>query len=162
MLEAAMKEQLRQRYRIAVIIGLAMVYSLLAYVALVELLRWRLAPFRGLAPFPAVDILRYLLLALSVANFYLIRLVRDRLLPGERQVVQAPGSPGGSSERIGKLQVAATVAYAQCEAVAVFGLLLFLLAGRRADFYGFLALSVVSFAVYFPRYGQWEEWIQGE
>lgn len=44
--------------------------------------------------------------------------------------------------------------------MGITGLLLFLMAGSRSDLYGFLALSVVLQAIYFPRYGQWEQWIR--
>jgi hypothetical protein len=43
--------------------------------------------------------------------------------------------------------------------VVIYGLMLFLMGGRSSDFYFFMALSLVFFAVYFPRYGQWEEWV---
>lgn len=159
MLDAATKQQLRQAYRTSMMIGLAMLWSLLVYAAMVELLRWNLAPFKGFAPFPAVDILRYVFLALSVADFFLIRFLRNRILSGKLNVQQAPSPPRGSSEQIQRLRVASVVTYALCESVAIYGLILFLIAGSRSDFYGFLVLSAVLYAVYFPRYGQWEQWV---
>ena len=55
-----------------------------------------------------------------------------------------------------RLLTASIVALAMCEAIAIYGLVLFLLGGRRADFYGFAAFALVGFAVYFPRRSQWE------
>jgi hypothetical protein len=55
------------------------------------------------------------------------------------------------------LTSAAVVALAQCEAIAVYGLVLFLLAGRVRDYYMFAALALVGFALYFPRREAWAE-----
>jgi hypothetical protein len=55
-----------------------------------------------------------------------------------------------------------TVTYALCESIAIYGLILFLIGGRRFDFYSLVILSLIFFAVTFPRYAQWEEWLKKE
>ncbi len=63
------------------------------------------------------------------------------------------------SSKIQKLFSATIITYALCESVAIFGLVLFLTGGETFDFYLFIALSLTFFAVHFPRYGQWEEYL---
>jgi hypothetical protein len=53
---------------------------------------------------------------------------------------------------------ASVLSFAFCESVAVFGLALFLMSGEPSDFYLFLLISLIFFAVSFPQYGGWEEW----
>ena len=50
------------------------------------------------------------------------------------------------------------VRLAICQAIALFGVVLFLLGGRWADFYGFAVVSLGAFLFNFPRRSQWEEW----
>jgi hypothetical protein len=49
------------------------------------------------------------------------------------------------------------VATALAEAAAVIGLVLFLLAGRRLDFYLLAGWSLLLQLFHFPRYERWEE-----
>jgi hypothetical protein len=49
------------------------------------------------------------------------------------------------------------VAASLAEAAAVLGLVLFLLAGRRADFYLLASWSLLLHLFHFPRYERWEE-----
>ena len=50
------------------------------------------------------------------------------------------------------------VVLALCLAVAIYGLVLFLIGGRGLDFYTFAFVSLLAMAVHFPRLAQWEEW----
>ena len=52
------------------------------------------------------------------------------------------------------------ISLALSEAVAIYGLVIFLINGSSLDFYLFLALSFVFIIVHFPRYSQWEDWIK--
>jgi hypothetical protein len=63
---------------------------------------------------------------------------------------------GKSSVSIQQLAVSSIITFALCEAVAIYGLVLFFIAGNSADFYIFMMLLLIYFAVYFPRYSQWE------
>ncbi|MBW1991699.1 MAG: hypothetical protein JRI59_06220, partial [Deltaproteobacteria bacterium] len=52
---------------------------------------------------------------------------------------------------------AAVISFALCEAVAVFGLVLFLLTGNWQVFYIFFAFSLLLFYLHYPKYEAWEK-----
>lgn len=139
-----MNDDLERAHRRATLIGGAMLGSLLVYVVAVEVLRATLAPFRGFAEAPALPILRWAFLALSVGLLALARVTRARLLAG------AGAAPAA------RLFTASVVSLALAEAIAVYGLVLFLVGGQVADFYGFLLLALVGIVINFPRRHQWE------
>src|SRR5712692_9753978 len=137
-----------QYFRATRIIAIAMVSSLVIYAMLVELIKQQFAPFRGFVQVPWWEMLRWIFLALALADAGLIRVLRRALL--------APQAAGLGPGR--QLQTASTVTFALCEAVGLFGLVLFLVSGSSADFYLFLALALGLFAFHFPRRARWEEW----
>jgi len=139
---------LGRHYRVTRAIGAAMIASLLAYAVVVEMIRARFPPFEGFARFPQWEVLRYVFVGLAVADAVLVRILRARLLAA-RPAGVAPGAA---------LQVASIVTFALCEAVGVFGFVLFLVTGSAVDFYFFLVLSLLLFGVHFPRWDQWQEW----
>ena len=62
------------------------------------------------------------------------------------------------SDRARGLSTVSVVVLALCLAVAIYGLVLFLIGGRGLDFYTFAFVSLLAMAVHFPRLAQWEEW----
>jgi hypothetical protein len=143
-------DELKKTYRMAVFIGVAMILSVLIYAALVELLKANLKPFKGFSPTSTMEILKYLFFAVAVAEFFVIRFIRGRVLAIE----------GPLSSRTSKLLSVTIITYAICESNAIFGLILFLIGGSSFDFYIFMVISIFFYAVYFPRYSQWEEGMQ--
>lgn len=142
---------LAQHYRVTRTIGAAMIASLLVYAIVVQLIRITFAPFEGFARFPQWEVLRYAFVGLAVAAAALIQVLRRRLLAA-RPAGMVPGLA---------LQTASIVTFALCEAVGVFGFVLFLVGGSVVDFYFFLVLSLVLFGIYFPRYDQWAQRARG-
>ncbi len=142
---------LAHHYRVTRTIGAAMIASLLVYAIVVQLIRINFPPFEGFARFPRWEVLRYAFVGLAVAGAALIRILRRRLL-AVRPAGPAPGLA---------LQTASIVTFAFCEAVGVFGFVLFLVGGRVVDFYFFLVLSLVLFGIYFPRYDRWAQRARG-
>jgi len=134
--------QIKLHYLKANFIGLALIGSVFLYAAVVEVLKRVLAPFAGVAALtPAqAQMLKYVLVALAIANFFLIKFIQKIL--------------GASS--VEQLAQAAIVTFALCEAVALFGLVLFLLAGNAMDFYTFMFLSLFYFWFFFPKIKDWE------
>jgi len=134
---------LKMRYLTANFIGLATIGSVFLYAVVVEVIKRYLAPFSGYAALTPdqVQNLKYLLVALALANFFLIKWI-PRIL-GSRSVEQ--------------LMTVAIITFALCEVVAIFGLVLFLLAGNAMDFYTFMFLSLFYFWFFFPKYQDWEE-----
>jgi hypothetical protein len=134
--------QLKLRYLRVNFIGLAMIGSVFLYAAVVEVLKRVLAPFTGFAALtpPQAQMMKYLFIALALANFFLIKFIQKIL--GSRTVEQ--------------LVQAAIVSLAMSEAVAIFGLMLFLLTGSALDFYTFMFLSLFYFWFFFPKIKDWE------
>ena len=141
-------EDLRGVYRLATIIGIAMISSLFIYVFVVEFIKVNV---NINLPSSMADLLRYLFFGVAIGEFLLIRFLRSHMISG-------PSSPA----KIQKLFSMTIITYALCESVAIYGLILFFVGGRRFDFYTFLIVSFIFFAVYFPRYGRWEEWLKKE
>ena len=134
---------LKARYLAINFIGLAMIASVFVYAGVVELIKWKLAPFAGFATLDpgTVALIKYVFLALAAAQFVVIKTVQKIL-------------SAGSVER---LSLTAIITYALCESVAILGLVLFLLNGNSLDFYVFMVISLGFFYLFFPKYEQWEE-----
>jgi F0F1-type ATP synthase membrane subunit c/vacuolar-type H+-ATPase subunit K len=155
-------DKLRAAYRVSVIIGLAIMASLLVYTIIVGLFE---SGSIALSDTPALlgnglDLLKYALLGVSAINFIIIRFVNARLLnaAGRRdRVVDTRPRPAAGAE-FGRLTTASIITYALCETPAIFGLVLYFLGRNSADFYLFLMVSLFYFATNFPRFSQWEEW----
>jgi uncharacterized integral membrane protein len=137
--------------RQAQLIGGALVLAIGTYAFVVEMLRTNQAPFLGFSPRAPLGLLRLVFAIVTVVILVVVNVVR-------KQMVAGPAA--GRAPLPQRLLTASIVALAMCEAIAIYGLVLFLLGGQRADFYGFAALALVGFAVYFPRRSQWEAWAQ--
>jgi len=134
---------LKSRYLAVNFIGLAMIAAVFVYAGVVELIKWQLAPFAGFAKLDphTVGLLKYGFLALAAAQFGIIK-VLQKILP---------------TRSADNLTQAAVITFALCEAVAVLGLVLFLLAGNALDFYVSMVISLGFFYLFFPKYEQWEQ-----
>ena len=134
---------LKARYLAVNFIGLAMIAAVFVYAGVVELIKWQLAPFAGFAKLDprTVGLLKYAFLALAAAQFGIIK-VLPKILP---------------TRSADNLTQAAVITFALCEAVAIIGLVLFLLAGNSMDFYIFMMISLGFFYLFFPKYEQWEQ-----
>jgi F0F1-type ATP synthase membrane subunit c/vacuolar-type H+-ATPase subunit K len=156
-------DKLRAAYRVAVIIGLAMMASLLVYLILVGLFEKGYVEIKTSAvPGSLLEIIKFVLLGASVVSFFLIRVLSNKILSAGRGREGISGGrsrpTAGIAPEFGPLVTAAVVTFALCEAPAIFGLVLFFLGRNSADFHLFLLISLVFFATKFPRFSQWEEW----
>jgi F0F1-type ATP synthase membrane subunit c/vacuolar-type H+-ATPase subunit K len=142
------EQQLKIRYLTANFIGLALIGSVFIYAAVVEVLKRTLAPFAGFAELtPAqAQTLKYLFVALALGHFFLIRFMQKIL----------------AASTVERLFQAALVTFALSEAVAVYGLVLFLLTGNALDFYLFMFLSLFYFWFFYPKYQGWEAQMRGQ
>jgi hypothetical protein len=134
---------LKARYLAVNFIGLAMIAAVFVYAGVVELIKWQWAPFAGFARLDprTVGLLKYAFLALAAAQFGIIKVVQKIV-------------PAKSTDN---LPQAAIITFALCEAVAVLGLVLFLLTGNAMDFYILMTISLGFFYLFFPKYDQWEQ-----
>jgi hypothetical protein len=119
-----------------------MIGSVFIYAVVVEVLKRTQAPFAGFADLtPAqVQMLKYIFVALAIGHFFLIKFIQKILVAGT----------------VERLFQAAVVTFALSESVAIFGLVLFLLAGKAMDFYLFMFLSLFYFWFFYPKYQDWE------
>jgi|UniRef100_A0A7C3WGW8 F0F1-type ATP synthase membrane subunit c/vacuolar-type H+-ATPase subunit K len=134
---------LKKRYLAVNLIGLAMIGSVFLYALVVEVLRRLLAPFAGfgaLSP-EATGLLTYLFFFLTLGIYFVIRVIRQKL-------------PARSPQLLPQIAI---LTFALCEAVAIFGFVLFLLSGNALDFYLFFAISLFMFYIFYPKYESWEK-----
>jgi hypothetical protein len=138
--------ELKKRYLAVNFIGLALIAAVFLYAGVVEVIKRLLAPFHGFAGLegPQAQLLKYLFVALAFGQFFLIKAVQ-KILAGRG---------------VQFLPQAAVITFALCEAVAVLGLILFLLQGNPMDFYVFMLLSLFYFWLFFPKYRDWEAQLQ--
>ena len=157
-------DKLRAAYRVAVIIGLAMMASLLVYAVIVGLFENGSIEFPGTPALSGkeLELMKFALLGVSIIIFFLIGFVNTSILNAEgeqgKMLDSRPRSATGVATEFGRLATAAIITYAFCEAPAIFGLVLFFIGRNSSDFYLFMLISLFYFAVYFPKFSQWEEW----
>jgi F0F1-type ATP synthase membrane subunit c/vacuolar-type H+-ATPase subunit K len=150
-MELVPQDQLKKTYRMTIFIGFAMIVSVFFYALMAEFLKAN-SDFLPQSRFTYErEVLKYVLLAVAIAEFLLIWFIRKIILSG---------NPKDIAQKISRLQISSIVTFCLCESVAVYGLLVFFLTKDSMDFYIFLLLSLIYFAFYFPRYSQWEEWIK--
>lgn len=151
-------DELKKGYRVAIIIGIAMIGSLFIYAAIVEFIKINYKSFKGFSPFPEVEILRYIFFGITIAEFFLIGFIKKFILSREVTDENNPNQRA-FSPRIQRLLTTAIVTYAICESIALYGFVLFLIGGSSFDFYIFMVISFIFYVGYFPRYLQWEEYL---
>jgi hypothetical protein len=137
----------------AQIVAAAVVASLAIYLALVEILKATLRPFRGFATVGDMQPIRYAVFGAGAAVVLLILLLRPRLFR------RRAGEDAGTA--LNRLQRAAVLTMVLGEIPAMLGLVLFLVGGTTRDFYSLLFVSIVLAFIHFPRRGAWEETLKG-
>jgi hypothetical protein len=157
-------DNLRTAYHVSVIIGLAVMASLVVYLIVVALIEDGTIALREQAALPVITLerIRFALLGIAVIVVLLVRPIARRVLNtgGDRGAVRdARSRPEEAvASDTGTLATAAVITYALCEVPAIFGLVLFVLGRDVSDFYLFLIISLLSFSIHFPKFSQWEEW----
>jgi hypothetical protein len=135
------------------LVSATVVASLAIYLALVEVLKATLKPFRGFASIGDIQPVRYALYGAGAAVVLLILLLRPRLYR-RRAGEDLPTA-------LLRLQRAAVLIVVLGEVPAILGLVLFLLGGLARDFYSLLFVSIVLVFIDFPRRGAWEGSLKG-
>lgn len=139
----------RKRFNLSRLIYVFVVASVFVYAFVVEMMRGN-PDFAGRpGPAPGIDTLRYVLFAFSAAMFFIIRFMRKYLAS------KIAKDAGDAAAKLTSIDI---VTAALCESVAIYGLVLFFVGRRPDDFYALMALSLLYFAIHFPKYSQWEEW----
>ncbi|MBN2198513.1 MAG: hypothetical protein JW747_01550 [Candidatus Aminicenantes bacterium] len=142
---------LAARHRVAAIVAAAALAALLMTLLAVE---WVFAGLRGTAVFfrpEGTVALRYGFYGAAVAAVVLLRVLRGVILRKR---------PGEDETALGrKLFLASLLTTTLSEVPAVLGLVLFFAAGLKRDFFILTAVSLVLMFMFFPRLGQWREWL---
>ncbi len=150
------QEEMRTHLRPTTLTGTAILISLVIYLALVEVLRSVLKPFRGFAASSAGggdQTLRLAVFGAAAVIVLAILMLRHRLFR------VGPGDDASTVFR--RLQRAALVVLVLGEVPACLGLALFLIAGDNVDFYALLFASLVLTFINYPRQATWEGILKG-
>lgn len=147
------RDDLGRALRSATMVAAAVVASLAIYLALVEVLRSVLKPFRGFGGIASLQPVRFAAFGAGAAVVLLILLLRPRLYR-RRAGEDTPAA-------LLRLQKASVLLVVLGEVPAILGLVLFLLSGFARDFYTLLFVSIVLAFIHFPRRGAWEEALKG-
>jgi len=151
--------KLGQYHRMATVIGYGMIGTLLLFTAVFETLRAMNHETQELLPNATVEILRYVLLGIAFVEFFLIRFVRRMIFSRGGRINSLANQRDPILAKAQKLLTASIITFAFCESVGIYGLVLFLIGRNSFDFYLFTFLSLIFFGYYFPKYSQWEEWV---
>jgi len=152
------KEDLRKQYLILRIIGGAMIASIFIYAGVTEWIRANNDSFAGFVkPVPPMDILRSALIAFALFEFVLINVLRKLFKSGKLDAFLKASARGGSVA-FAPFMSFSMITFALSESICIFGLVLFLIAGSRIDFYIFFVLSLAAYAINFPRFADMEDW----
>lgn len=146
------RPELEGAYRTTALVCGAVVAATVVYAVVVEVIRASFEPFEGFAPSPGLAFLRYGLYGLGFGHGLVIEVMRRHVL------ASLPRDPTAA---LGRLRTSAIATAALAEAAAVYGLVLFLLAGAASDFYLLVAWSLALQLVYFPRRERWAERLRG-
>lgn len=140
---------LKRAYRSTVIVCGAMIASLFPYLAVVEIVHSQIGYDGYLVDAQQVELLQYVFFILALLPYVIPQLIKRHLTSvAPRESVDA---------LIARLRTATLLSYVLSEVPAVFGLLLFFLAGSYLAFYALWFLSLVAMLVHFPRLRTWQE-----
>jgi F0F1-type ATP synthase membrane subunit c/vacuolar-type H+-ATPase subunit K len=138
---------LQQQFKTTNYIGLALIASVFLYALTVICIDKGYLPFKAQpgANSGTFTIIKYILLVLSVLQYFAIRFFQKFSLKSAAY-----------------LPPAAIITFALCETVSIYGLVLFFLTGNATDFFIFMAISLLYFYLFYPKYADWERmWKQG-
>ena len=138
---------LQQQFKTTNYVGLAMMASVFLYAVIV------ISIDKGFIPYQLshqIDIsilakVKYILLAISILHYFIIRFFQKFSLKSAAY-----------------LPAASFLIFALCEAVSIYGLVLFLLSGNSMDFYIFMLISLIYFYIFYPKYADWEKLLDQE
>jgi hypothetical protein len=158
-MDTLLREKAERQFKITRRIGYVWSGSLLIIAIAVEVVKRQYAPFQGFYPFPQMEQLRYILLAVATITLVALRFLRYLILSNTDSSPVSTKHPSivHGATLIEQLRLVAIISYAVCYSIAIYGLVLFLVGGKTYDCYLFMALSVVAFYIYFPRFDQWEQ-----
>ena len=148
---------LRKKHQISLLIYGAMVGSVFCYGLVAFIMRDHFTPSVSFGHKTSA-IFKSVLLVLSVVELGFAWPLRNWILPKEIKV--SAGETTALSSPASRLLTSSIVTHALCEVVAIYGLALFMMTRDISDFYLFGLISLTGFAIYLPRFSQWEKYIE--
>jgi hypothetical protein len=138
-------------YWVNLVIYIAIIINILAYVLLVEFVMKRGDDPRS--PLPLI--IRYAPVIEVALTVIFISILKIFIL------TRAPANRPASSY-IGRLFVISIISYILCEPIAVFGILNYIISGNKIDSYLVFVLVLFLMVFYFPHYSRWEKYIRSK
>jgi hypothetical protein len=139
-------ETLQKQFNIIRIIWLAMLVSLAIYLVICQLAGD--AVRQGVGNDIPLDLMRSILIAISVAELLLIDFFRKRTLKPRR---------GAAPEAVvQKYSVTSLISYAIAESIGIFGMVLYFLGDRVHYLYMLIAISALTMVYYRPKFEELE------
>lgn len=155
------RELLKANHKIASLIYIALMLSVVVYILIGEFLASQNSTFAGFVSDPSLDDIeekfRLICFAVSIASFLLISIVNKMILSFKADTVNVNLA---TKVCMKQLITATLVRGAYAEVVAVIGLVLFLTYGVKTDLYYLSGLSFLYFVIFFPKYKKWEAWVE--
>jgi hypothetical protein len=143
-------KKIQNAHRTSLYIHLAVMGSLLVYIAVVELIGSRFSSFAGQASY--LSSLRYIFYGITIVVIFTIRRVQSAF-----KLKPRTGKIERSINRMLRVSVITSIL---CEIPAVLGVVYFLIKGVKRDFYYLIILSAVLMLLYFPKYAKWQPLIE--
>ncbi|MEW6658907.1 MAG: hypothetical protein AB1424_09625 [Thermodesulfobacteriota bacterium] len=149
------REMLQKQFKITNYIGLVMIGSVFMFASLV------LAMDHGYFSFlengnqkvdaAVVTKLRYLFYLISVVFFLIIKFMKNIILRFFQKQYSQSLYPV-----VLRLFAFTLLVFAMCESISIYGLVLFILSRNPNDFFIFMAISLLYFYLFYPKYADWE------
>jgi hypothetical protein len=143
-------QDLKKPFRSALIVALALLVSLIAYIVLALMLKASRPYHRALLSPETANLVRLGFYGLSILQVIIIRVMRGLFFQ------KAPGLSQASLGR--RLMLVSIFTSVFSEVPALLGFILFLLVGLTRDLYVLVFVSLVLMFMFFPRLRYWEEW----
>jgi F0F1-type ATP synthase membrane subunit c/vacuolar-type H+-ATPase subunit K len=146
---------LQQQFKITNYIGLVMIGSVFIFAFLV------LAIDKGYFSFlengnqkvyvAVVTKIKYLFILISVVIFLIIKFMKNYILRFFQKQYTKSLYP-----QVLPLFALTLLVFALCETISIYGLVLFILSRNPNDFFIFMAISLLYFYLFYPKYADWE------
>jgi magnesium-transporting ATPase (P-type) len=163
MIDPKIQDELKKAHRLNVMIYIAMIVSMFVYAGVVEYMKRSAVPTGQAIDLSGSDanMFRNILIIIALLEYFIIRFVRHMMLSRKIIAPRISGVKSQFSPPVAQLFAASIMTYALCYTIIVYGFVLFMLSGVTMNFYIFMIIALVFFALFRPQYSQWEDWMEG-
>jgi hypothetical protein len=137
-------------HQVTLYFHLAVMGSLLIYIAVVELFGANLRPYGD--RYAYLSSLRYIFYGITIVVIFAIRRLSS--------LFKLRAIPGRTDRTVKRMMTLNIITSLLCEIPGLLGLVYFLMKGIKKDFYYLVILSGVLMLLYFPRYARWKPLIE--